>query len=548
VSDRPRERRYDGPWVVSRLLADRADRFGDDTAIRARDGAVTTYAELAAGAARVAGGLASLGVEPGDRVATMLDPGVEYLRTWFASAWAGAIEVPVNTDFKGIFLEHVLRQSGASVLVMHARWLDRLAGLDLPDLRHVVLVGTETGTTTTTTTTTTGAAAGTATGPRVVPFAELSGTAPLGLVDRDEHDVVYVMYTSGTSGPSKGAVHSNRSALWNAYAWLDVLELADDDVAYSMFPLFHVTARSAVVTSTIWAGGQVALRDGFSVSRFWDDVRESDATFFAYMGSVVHLLFAAEPSERDTDHRVRLAFGAAAPPAIVEPFERRFGFELMEVYGSTELGLATAPRRGHRVRGTMGAVCPHVELQVHDEHGHEVAPGDSGEIVARPRSPHAIFQGYWADPEATVHAFRNLWFHSGDRGLLRPDGELVFVDRIKDVIRRRGENISSFEVERSVQQHVDVLEAAAYALPSDAGEDEVAVAVVLRESAHPDPEALLAFFVEVLPRFAVPRYVRFVESLPKTPSQRVQKYKLRDAGITDDTHDREALGVVVPRS
>jgi crotonobetaine/carnitine-CoA ligase len=168
--------------------------------------------------------------------------------------------------------------------------------------------------------------------------------------------------------------------------------------------------------------------------------------------------------------------------------------------------------------------------------------------VARPRSPHAIFQGYWADPEATVHAFRNLWFHSGDRGLLRPDGELVFVDRIKDVIRRRGENISSFEVERSVQQHVDVLEAAAYALPSDAGEDEVAVAVVLRESAHPDPEALLAFFVEVLPRFAVPRYVRFVESLPKTPSQRVQKYKLRDAGITDDTHDREALGVVVPRS
>ncbi len=533
-------RRYEGRWVVADLLADRADRFGDDTAVCEADGVPVSYGRLAEGAATVAGALRSLGVEPGDRVATMLDPSVTYLETWFGSAWSGAIEVPVNTDFKGVFLEHVLRESGASVLVLDGRWVGRLVGLDVPDLRHVVVVGDRLHDLRP------GAAAP---GPSVVAFDEVVGGAtPSSRASRAEQDTVYVMYTSGTAGPSKGAIHSNRSALWNAYAWLDVLDLGDDDIAYSMFPLFHVTARSAVITSTVWAGGEVALRHGFSASRFWDDVRASRTTFFAYMGSVIHLLWSAEATERDAEHQVRLAFGAAAPPDIVEAFEQRFGLELLEVYGSTELGLATAPRHGRRVRGTMGTPCEHVELQIHDEHGHQVPTGESGEIVARPRSPHAIFQGYWANAEATVHAIRNLWFHTGDRGLLRSDGSLVFVDRIKDTIRRRGENISSFEVERSVQQHPDIVEAAAYALPSDVGEDEVGLAVVLGPGVECDVEALFRFCIDALPRFAVPRYVRIVESLPKTPSQRIQKFKLREAGVTQDTFDRLALAIDVPKS
>ena len=248
-----------------------------------------------------------------------------------------------------------------------------------------------------------------------------------------------------------------------------------------MFPLFHVTARSAVVTSAIWAGAPIVLRDGFSPTRFWDDVRESEATYFAYMGAVIHLLWAQPERADDADNAVRRAFGAAAPPAIVEAFERRFGMELIEVYGSTELGPATAPTPEKKRRGTMGVDCSHVELEIHDERDRRGAAGTLGEIVARPTGPHSLFQGYWQEPEATLEAFRNLWFHTGDQGQIDEDGFLTFTDRIKDSIRRRGENISSFEVERSVQTHAAVLECAAYAVPSELTEEEVMIAVVPRE-------------------------------------------------------------------
>ena len=539
TAQRTFERRYDGPWVVSALLADRAERFADDVAVAFDDASRVTYSQLARRAATVAGGLVGLGVEPDDRVATMLDPGLEYLSTWFASAWCGSIEVPINTDFKGEFLRHILAESAAKVLVVDARWVGRLDGLELADLEHVVVVGSD------------GADDNGATvgGRRTIGFDQLVEQAqPIARVERTEEDAVYVMYTSGTSGQSKGAIHSNRSALWNAAAWLAVLELGDDDVAYSMFPLFHVTARSAVITSTIWAGGSVELRNGFSVSGFWEDVRSSEATFFAYMGSVIHLLWSADSTPLDSQNHLRVAFGAAAPPDLVDGFEQRFGVDLIEVYGSTELGLATAPRPGGRVGGTMGLTCDHLELEIHDERGNRLTAGESGEIVARPRVPQAIFQGYWNNPQATVVAFRDLWFRSGDRGFLRPDGHLVFTDRIKDTIRRRGENISSFEVERAVQQHVAVTEAAAYALPSDIGEEEVGLAVIVRPGASLAAAELSRFCIDTMPRFAVPRYVRFVDALPKTPSQRVQKYKLRAEGITDDCVDRVAAGIVIPRS
>jgi crotonobetaine/carnitine-CoA ligase len=371
---------------------------------------------------------------------------------------------------------------------------------------------------------------------------------PLARVPRDEYELAYLMYTSGTTGPSKGAMHSNRSALWNVRSWIDILQLTEHDIAYSMFPLFHVTARSAVVTSAIWAGAPIVLRDGFSASGFWGDVRASEATYFAYMGAVIHLLWAQPERPDDAENAVRRAFGAAAPPGIAEAFEQRFGLELIEVYGSTELGPATAPTPEKKRRGTMGVDCSHVELEIHDERDRRVPAGALGEIVARPTEPHSLFQGYWQEPEATIEAFRNLWFHTGDQGRIDEDGFLTFTDRIKDSIRRRGENISSFEVERSVQAHEAVLECAAYAVPSELTEEEVMIAVVARDGVTIDPADLLAHCVETIPRFAVPRYVRIVDALPKTPSHRIQKFKLRAEGITPDTVDREALGIRVPRS
>jgi crotonobetaine/carnitine-CoA ligase len=524
--------RYDGEWVISSLIDDRAERLGDRRAVASAEGHLT-YAEVRDRAQRVAGALSALGVAAGDRVATMLGPSLDYLAAWFGVVWAGAVDVPVNVDFKGEFLRHVLAGSGAKVLVVDARWLGRLDGLDLPDLRAVVVVGD----------------AGAATGDRpALTLADALAHPPLPRVRRDEYDLAYLMYTSGTTGPSKGAMHSNRSALWNVRSWIDILQLTSNDVAYSMFPLFHVTARSAVVTSAIWAGAPIVLRDGFSPTRFWADVRESEATYFAYMGAVIHLLWSQPEQPEDAANAVRIAFGAAAPPAVAEAFERRFGIRLIEVYGSTELGPATAPTLERERKGTMGVTCPHVELAIHDDRDRRVPAGTLGEIVARPTGPHTLFLGYWNEPEATLQAFRNLWFHTGDQGRFDEDGFLTFTDRIKDSLRRRGENISSFEVEQSVQAYPPVLECAAYAVPSELTEDEVMIAVVPREGTSIDPAGLFAHCIEAMPRFAVPRYVRIVDALPKTPSQRIQKYRLRSDGITTDTFDREALGIFVPRS
>ena len=349
---------YDGEWVVSSLIEDRAERLGDRHAVSAPGGDLT-YAELRDRAASVAAALRTLGVEPGDRVLTMLDPSLDYLAAWFGVMWAGGVDVPVNTDFKGAFLERVAGQSGAKVMVIDGRWAGRLEDVELPELRHVVVVGD----------------AG------VVPsrlntlrFSDALAHDRVPRARRDELDLAYLMYTSGTTGPSKGVMLTNRGALWNVRAWIDLLSLTADDVAYSMFPLFHVTARSAVVTSAIWAGGSIALRHGFSASGFWDDVRASSASYFAYMGAVIHLLWAQEPRPDDRDNRLRVAFGAAAPAHLVDPFQERFGVKLIEVYGSTELGLATAPEPGRERRGTTGVVQPHFEIEIHDERGRRVAP------------------------------------------------------------------------------------------------------------------------------------------------------------------------------
>ena len=513
----PKEQ-YSGSWVVSHLLADRAEKFPEKVAIYAEHENLT-YSQLAQRAASFAGGLSQLGVAPGERVATMLPASTAYLTAWFGVVWAGAIDVPINNDFKGEFLRHILVESGARTIVIDAQFLSRLDGLEIPELRRVICVGDSQNN-------------------KVIPFEQVATGNAIGPVDREERDIAYVMYTSGTTGPSKGAILPNRTALWNAFAWIDILALTANDVAYSMFPLFHVTARSAVVTSSFWAGASVVLRSGFSVSRFWEDIRATNATFFAYMGSVVHLLNAEPKHELDSQNAVRVAFGAAAPPAIIADFEQRFGLELLEVYGSTELGPASAPAPGKVKRGTMGRICPHLDIQIQDpETGAGLANGLPGEICARPTVPMGLFAGYWSRPDATIDAFRDLWFHTGDRGLLDEDGYLVFVDRIKDCIRRRGENISSFEVERSVNEHPAVRESAAYAVPSDVGEEEVMVAIVLEPNHTIDPMQLREFCERTMPRFAVPAFVRIVSELPKTPSQRVQKFLLRAEGVVAGSFD-----------
>ena len=463
----------------------------------------------------------------------MLPPSLDYFAAWFGVVWAGAVDVPVNVDFKGEFLRHVLAGSEAKVLVVDERWLERLEGLELPGLRAVVVAGTEL-----------------PAGRPAITLADALAHAPLPRVPRDEYDLAYLMYTSGTTGPSKGAMHSNRSALWNVRSWIDILQLTSEDVAYSMFPLFHVTARSAVVTSAIWAGAPIVLRDGFSASGFWDDVRESGATYFAYMGAVIHLLWAQPERPDDADNAVRRGVrsrrAAGDRRGVRAPLRPRADRGVRLDRARPGDG---AHRRRESAAGRWGSCARTSSSRIDDERDGPCRRGRSARSSRGPPSPHSLFQGYWQEPEATLHAFRNLWFHTGDQGRIDEDGYLTFTDRIKDSIRRRGENISSFEVERSVQSLRPGARVRGLCRPLGAdrggGDDRGRAAArrggrSRRSCSHTASAAI--------PRFAVPRYVRIVDALPKTPSQRIQKFKLRSEGITADTVDREQLGILVPRS
>jgi len=526
-------RHYTGEWVVTSLLAERAERFGTEIAVSSEQGTLT-YEDLVERASRMASGFAALGARPGDRIATMLPTGNDYLAAWHACIWLGAIEVPVNVEYRGSFLEHILRDSGATILIVHARWLQRLGSIELSDIRHLVVVGEpEEG-------------VETPAGIAAHAFADVLGHDPLPRHPSGELDLTYIMYTSGTTGRSKGAVHNNRSSIHYIMPFVEGLDLGDDDVCYSMFPLFHQMGRSACTTAALWAGNRVELRSGFSASHFWDDIHASGATWMGYFGAVILFLWQNPPSPHDRGHLLTRAFGSSAAAELMVAWEERFGVTLHEVYGSTEIGLGSGLGPGYpRKPGTMGLPCRQVEVAIVDEHDNPLPPGQVGEAVWRPREPFAIFQGYWNLPQATLDVSRNLWFHSGDAALLDEDGFFVFKDRIKDTIRRRGENISSFEVEVVVRSQPGVAECAAYAVNvgGSTTEEEVAIAVVPSSDGGPDPERLFRTLCLELPRHAVPRYLRLLGELPKTPTQKVEKFRLRGDGVTPDMVDREALGI-----
>jgi crotonobetaine/carnitine-CoA ligase len=293
--------------------------------------------------------------------------------------------------------------------------------------------------------------------------------------------------------------------------------------------------------------GTCVLHDRFSASRFWDICRDEGVTAFNFMGALVLMLFKQPERDDDADNPVRLAYGAPAPVAVLERFEQRFGMQLIEVYGSTELGACLESRPSSRRIGSCGRAAPQYEVEIHDENDNPLPPGLEGEIVVRPREPFSMVQEYWGMPEATLAAFRNLWFHTGDRGRVDADGWFYYVDRLKDSIRRRGENISSWEVEQVVNDHEQVAESAAVGVPSELSEEEVLIVVVLKEGEELGAEALLDHCQERLPHFAVPRYVRFVAMLPKNHAQRIQKPELRAEGVSPDTWDREEHGYVATR-
>lgn len=519
-------------FVIGDVLARQARACRAATFLKFRDGELS-YGEVDAMANRVAQGLIALGTGRGDHVAVMLPNCADLVFVIFALARIGAVAVPVNTAHRGETLRHVLTSSDSTTLVIDEQYADRLAPLAprLPGIGRLVIR--------------TAGGAGTPPGPLAVPAVSLSRLLEHG----DEapragvafSDLQAIMYTSGTTGPSKGAMVSHALALTCAYDSLNFLDRWGK-TTYCPLPLFHAAGLWDGMLSALLSGGSIAIVDRFSASRFWDDVRHFDARVAMSVFSMIPILLNRPPDPRDRDHPLETFYMGKS--ALDEPLRKRFGVRSVETYTSTEVGIATGSPYGEWKPGSCGrAHDERFEVAVVDERDREVGPGEPGELVVRPRQPFVITTGYYGSPEATAECFRNLWFHTGDRVWRDEDGYFYFLDRMKDAIRRRGENISAFDLETEVNMHPAVLECAAIGVPSELEDEEVKLAVVLRPGTSLEPEELVAFCEQQLPRYMVPRYIEFVDSLPRTPTDKVAKYRLRaegNHGITPATWDREA--------
>lgn len=521
--------------VLHALLRRAAEEEGDRPFLRYRETQMS-YAQVWDEARRVAGGLTALEVRPGDKVCLMATNAdcLEFVTTWFGVVAAGGVVVPINPDFKGDLLALVLEDSDARHAVVAAEFLGRIDEViaRAPAVRTIVQIGG-------------GAQDATDRPYRLVPLDDLpSSNGSDGLPPGRHSDVATIVYSSGTTGAAKGIVMSHAHAFSFARQWCALMRYTREDRLYSPTPLSYMLATILGVLPSLLVRGEICFAPRFSASSYWDDIRAYEATVAHCIFSVIPILKKQPPSELDRRHNCRALYIAKSDPE----FEERFGVRLVEIYGSTEMNIVAYNPWDAPKPGSCGLPAPNFEVQIVDDDDQPLPQGQTGEIVARPREPFLLSYGYYKKPEVTIQAWANLWFHCGDRGYLDDDGYLWYVDRKKDVIRRRGENISSYELERQITSHPDVLECAAVPVPSDLGEDDVMVYVVLTDPALAQVPGihrrLLDDWLERLPRFMVPRYVEFVDELPKTQSMKIRKVDLRERGVGAMTFDRDADAVV----
>ncbi len=508
------------PMTIPQMLLERARTAPSAPLFRCgevrRDSTMVVQA-----AASIGGLLRKAGIEAGQSVALMSSNRTELLDFILGCAWIGAIAVPINTANRGEQLRHILTNANPVLLVTEQEFLPHIAALGPAPVRVKVWVldGTDV-----------------QSHPElgVEPMPEPS--AAIEPLESGPADTAAILYTSGTTGVSKGVLCPQGQFYWWAANMSDQLGLQPDDVLYTCLPLFHTNALNAFMQAVI-CGGEYVLGPRFSATRFWADASLAGATVTYLLGAMVGILDSRDPSPGDRDHQIRLALSPATPTRLVEPFRERFGVLLLDGYGSTETNSVIGSTPQQWRPGYMGKVRPGFSIRVVDSDGVPVPDGQPGELLIRSDQPHAMATGYHHMPEATAKAWQDLWFHSGDRVVIDDDGWVRFVDRIKDVIRRRGENISSVEVEQVLRQHPAIQEAAVYAVDSELGEDEVMAALILREPV--DFGEVCRFCLPRLASFAIPRFFRTVHELPQTENGKVRKQVLKAAGREAAEWDRE---------
>ncbi|MPZ60572.1 MAG: AMP-binding protein [Propionibacteriales bacterium] len=470
-----------------------------------------TRGEVLTKSLEVAGGLRAAGLGPGDRLVMLCHNEPAFLPVWLGALAIGVVPVPLNTSFRGASLERLVTRAEPKAVVASPDLIDAVA--------HGAPLAFDT------------SAAG------LREFVSAGDTAAVEIVDPPPGTLATIMFTSGTTGLSKGVMWTHEYLLGMTDSARAVLGHGPDDVAFTVLPLFHSQALAVTSLTALVVGGEAVIAPRFSASRFWQQVTESRATLTYMIGSIPQILWTQPPSEWDRAHRLRGAEVIPPPAGSYHAFEGRFNLRMAELYGMTDIGIPIGIPYGERRSGSCGRELDDWECVLVDDHDVPAPEGTVGELVIRPRRPWIMPLGYWRDPEATASVWRNLWFHTGD--LLRRDEEgwFTFVDRKRDAIRRAGENISSTEVEDVLLAHPAVREAAVFGVAAEMGEQEVMAAVVLEQSQDVEPYELVAHCEKDLPYFAVPRFYDFLDALPRTENEKVRKQPLRELGITATTVD-----------
>jgi carnitine-CoA ligase len=479
-----------------------------------------TYGEIDRLSNRFSHVFRELGVHKGDHVAVMLPNFPEWIACWFGLAKLGAVLVAFNTQWKADGLEYALRQADVKTC---------LAGAEVQGEIEK---------------------AGKALGLALVVFdlaggrVEIEGAHSLSrLFEGGSEEAVegespkggdplIITYTSGTTGWPKAVLNPHRAYIAAAEDLRDYVEIKPEDIIYTCLPLYHANPQAYCVLTALVTGGSIALAEKFSASRFWQEIRAYRATAFSYVGAVLPILLSQPEREEEKNSPAKKCFGGGAPKEVHDAVTRRFGVQVCELYGMSETGTWNTINRPGKIRsGSVGQVRESFEVKIFDDQDEEVPPGMVGEIVVRPKKPFIMFNGYYRMPEETLKDFRNLWFHTGDLGKVDGEGYFYFCGRKKESIRRGGEEITPYEIEKTLLDHPAVAEAAAVGVPDPILGEEIKVYVVLREGRRAEPRDLIQMCEKRLPKFMVPRYLEFVSSLPKTASEKVQKVSLKSRGI-----------------
>lgn len=506
--------------VVSDQLRRLAESSPDSPFVRFPTEALS-YGDFHLRTNRLANSLSSNGLSTLGKIAIFARNSLEFVETWFAAAKLGALYVPINTEYKGEVLRYQLDNSEATHIVIDPEFLPHLDAVieSLPLLKFVILTKAS------------------EVPDRIRRHASVFMAADLrdgserdpGIKVRYDHPHA-ISFTSGTTGPSKGVLAVNAHVVTFALDWIRYLNFQAHEAIFTPLPLFHAIAAWLGVVPAMLSGARITVSPRFSASTYWDDVRAAEADVAHGIFSMIPILMKQPARSDDSKQPARAYYIGNHDPA----FEERFKCRIVEVYGATETGIVTGTNySATRVPKSCGK--PNLEtfdVAVVNDRDEAVAPGEVGEIVVRPKRPFSMLQEYYRKPEATVEAFRNLWFHTGDNGRMDKDGNVFFTDRKKDSIRRRGENISSYELEFAVNRHPAVLECAAVPVTSELGEDEVKIVVVLKDGESVSAESFWSYCEEALPRFWIPRFLEFRTALPKTANHKIQKYLLKDR--TDD--------------